>query len=227
MKRHSSLKTTIATLCAWLCLWPVWASAVSFDEILEYDEAFRVSATALDERSIEVRWDIAPEHYLYHNKFLRFETTTPGVTLGEPLIPAGKKEFDALLGEEVIKFHGRIAVTLPLSSVPPGTASVDLEIQSQGCLENVLCYPPTVQRVSVDLPADAGIARSSLASVFGDGNSVPAASLIRPDEKEPALQPDDAFRFEAIALSAETALVRFTAQEGYYLYVDKFAFRVI
>ena len=38
--------------------------------------------------------------------------------------------------------------------------------------------------------------------------------------------PTSAFVYEAIGLSAETVLVRITAQPGYYLYRDKFSFRV-
>ena len=41
------------------------------------------------------------------------------------------------------------------------------------------------------------------------------------------MRPDEAFVYEAIGLSPETILVRFTAQPGYYLYRDKFAFRVV
>src|SRR5690606_14504986 len=41
-----------------------------------------------------------------------------------------------------------------------------------------------------------------------------------------ALPPDAAFVYESIGLDAATALVRFTAQPGYYLYRDQFAFRV-
>ena len=41
------------------------------------------------------------------------------------------------------------------------------------------------------------------------------------------MQPEEAFVYESIGYSADTALVRFTAQPGYYLYVDKFEFRLI
>ena len=45
--------------------------------------------------------------------------------------------------------------------------------------------------------------------------------------QEPALPADQAFVYEAIGLSSETILVRFTSQPGYYLYRDKLAFRVL
>jgi thiol:disulfide interchange protein DsbD len=42
-----------------------------------------------------------------------------------------------------------------------------------------------------------------------------------------ALPPEQAFVYESIGESADTALVRFTVQPGYYLYLDKFDFRII
>lgn len=204
---------------------PLTGTAIEFDEIREYGDAFRISAHALSRDLIEVRWDIEPDYYLYNNKFLEFTTDTPGVVIGEPLIPPGEKKYDELLGEEVIKFHGSLTISLPLDPVPSGLQSLTLNVRSQGCLENVLCYPPTLQVLTVGLPAAAGAEpAASLSALFGDPLVMNAPG---PIESAQALQPEDAFTYEAIGLSAETILVRFTAQPGYYLYVDKFAFRMV
>ena len=69
-----------------------------------------------------------------------------------------------------------------------------------------------------DLPAKDG-------SVDPD-NDFEMSWLVESDSN-PALQPEEAFVYEAIGLSAETALVRFTVEPGYYLYRDKFEFRVL
>jgi len=45
-------------------------------------------------------------------------------------------------------------------------------------------------------------------------------------DKGAALQPDQAFVFEALALDASQLLLRFTPQPGYYLYKDMFQFQV-
>ncbi|NND45113.1 MAG: protein-disulfide reductase DsbD [Xanthomonadales bacterium] len=211
------------------------AGAVGFDEVLPYDQAYQISASAPSRDMVEVRWQIGPDYYLYNNKFLQFETTTPGVTLGAPLAPPGKKQYDELLGEEVVKYHDFVRITVPLDAVPAGTERVALQVQSQGCLEAVLCYPPTTQHVSVTLPPAPAAAGASLASAFEAQGSAASVSLPgdrlglaeEPSGKAEALAPDDAFVYEAIGLSAETALVRFTVQPGYYLYVDQFAFRVV
>ncbi|MEM1411395.1 MAG: protein-disulfide reductase DsbD [Pseudomonadota bacterium] len=211
------------------------AHAIEPDEVREYGDVFAISAEAASADRITVRWTIADDYYLYNNRFLRFRSGTQGVELGDPLIPEGKKEFDELLGEEVIKFTGSLAIDVPLASVPAGTEQVTLNIRSQGCLEGVLCYPPTEQAVIVDLP-DPALA-PSLAAAPAAASAPVASSAASPlDEllggalnvaKDPALPPDEAFRYEAIAQDAGTVLVRFTAAPGYYLYVDNFAFRVV
>ncbi len=202
------------------------ARAIEFDEVRNFEDVFVISATAPAMDRLEVHWKIADGYYLYNNKFLKFMTATEGVVLGEPEVPAGKISFDDLLGEEVEKFHHELTIALPLVSVAPGVEAVQLKVRSQGCLENELCYPPTEQLLIVSLPRDAlkadpvsGLSDSLLAR---KGQS---HSLLDVDEP-PALPPEEAFVFESIGYSADTALVRFTAQPGYYLYRDRFEFRV-
>ncbi len=228
---------------------PLLVNALEFDEIKEFGEVFKISAQANNRQLIEVSWDIAEGYYLYNNKFLRFETETTGVVLGEPKIPEGERKFDELLGEEVVKYHDRLTIGVPLESVPAGLNFMSLKVRSQGCLENVLCYPPTEQILLVSLPAavlepvvkpesepalpepepsileqDLSEPASSLVDLFNPPNAVLGQDAAN---NQPALSADEAFVYEAIGLSADTILVRFTAQDGYYLYRDKFAFRVV
>jgi len=208
-----------------LLIGPLLATALEFDEIREFGEVFEISAQATSRERIEVSWEIADGYYLYNNKFLTFKTETPSVVLGVPEIPEGEREFDDLLGEDVIKYHGRFTVGVLLELVPPGVDMISLKVRSQGCLEDVLCYPPTTQLLVVNLPPPAQVpVAASITDVFNQ----PIAGLGQdPVNKEPALPADEAFVYEAIGLSVDTILVRFTAQPGYYLYRDKFAFRVV
>jgi len=203
------------------------ASAIEFDEVRNFEDVFVISGNAPTRNSLEVRWEIAEDYYLYNNKFLRFTSASDGVVLGEPEIPRGEIKFDDLLGEEVEKYHKELTVTLPLESVPAGVEAVQLKVRSQGCLENELCYPPTEQLLIVSLPRESALAPevSGLSENSLSGLSR-THSLLAPEEP-PALQPEEAFIYESIGYSADTALVRFTAQPGYYLYVDKFQFRLI
>jgi len=196
------------------------AAAIEFDEVRDFDEVFVISASAPARDRIEVRWTIEDGYYLYNNQFLRFTAATEGVDLGVPQLPPGKISYDELLGEEVEKYHRELVVTLPLLSLPAGVETIQLRTRSQGCLEDELCYPPTEQQVTVKLPA-AGIPGQP---VTGGPLGLDPASGVFGTRAETALAPEQAFVYEAIAYDARTALVRFTAQPGYYLYADKFEF---
>lgn len=231
MMKYKKFKGWFNLLLTALCLTgsPL-ATALEFEDIKEFGEVFQVTAKASNRQRIEVNWKIADGYYLYNNKFLKFKTETAGVVIGEAEIPYGKPEFDELLGEEVIKFHDHLAVSLPLESVAPGVELVSLKVRSQGCMADVFCYPPTEQLLVVNLPPQAErlipAAPSQAAATLADAFNPPSAGQ---DDvySEPALRADEAFVYEAIGLSADTVLVRFTAQPGYYLYRDKLAFRVL
>jgi thiol:disulfide interchange protein DsbD len=217
---------TIARALALLALLAGPAAAIDFDDVRDFGEVFAISASAPERNLIEVRWDIEEDYYLYNNRFLRFTPADERVRLGDPVLPTGEISFDDLLGEEVEKYRGELVVSLPVAELPAGLDAVELRVRSQGCLDKVLCYPPTEQIVSVSLPpgalAPAGTSANPLSGLPGAPS--PGADLL--GKRDAALAPEEAFVYEAIALDADTALVRFTAQPGYYLYADKFSFRV-
>jgi thiol:disulfide interchange protein DsbD len=199
------------------------ATAIDFDEVRDFDEVFVISAAAPARDRIEVSWAIEEGYYLYNNRFLQFKAATEGVVLGEPQVPPGKVSFDELLGEEVEKYHSALTVTLPVVSLPPGVEVVELQVRSQGCLEDELCYPPTAQQVAVRLPP--GLALPGQPEPTAWIGTAAAPGLLGGAD-DAALPPEQAFVYEAIGFDAGTALVRFTARPGYYLYRDKFEFTV-
>ena len=221
------MRKILAVICTLgALLFSAVVPAIDFDEVRDFEDVFVISGSAPGRDRIEISWKIADDYYLYNNKFLTFKSASDAVVLGEPRVPRGEIKFDDLLGEEVEKYHNQLTVTVPLVSVAPGVQAVQLRVRSQGCLENVLCYPPTEQLLLVSLPQDL-TASSPLSGLVE--NPLTATAQMDPllaDPAGPALQPDEAFVYEAIGLSAETALVRFTARPGYYLYLDKFEFRV-
>ncbi len=201
--------------------------ALEFDQVRDFEDVFVISAQAPSRDRVEVSWKIEDDYYLYNNKFLRFKSASDGVVLGEPSVPQGDIEFDDLLGEEVEKYHDKLTVTVPLVSIAPGVEAVELRVRSQGCWENILCYPPTEQVLLVSLPQD--LATSDPLSVLVDN---PLAGMPQSDSvmgllNKQALLPEQAFVYESIGENIDTALVRFTVQPGYYLYLDKFNFRIM
>ena len=119
-------------------------------KLLPPEEAFRFSARAVDARTIEARFDIADGYYLYRDKF-GFEAGPVDLGVGAPVLPAGVRKHDAFFGD-VETYRGRVVVRVPLARGTPGQAFV-LKAASQGCADAGVCYPPSVQQVSLALPA--------------------------------------------------------------------------
>ncbi len=225
---------------------PATAAAIEPQDVRQYGDVFVISGFAPDRSAIQVSWVIEPDYYLYNNEFLGFTSATPGVELGDPIIPRGTVMYDDLLREEVEKYTGELTVEIPIRSIQPDVHAMQLRVRSQGCLESVLCYPPTTQVVLIGFPPQPQPVQAAAAAGPKSDQSAEPADPFEPTaggalsglvdnplaglgeaDSAPALQPDEAFKYEAIGLSAETALVRFTIEPGYYLYRDKFSFRVL
>jgi thiol:disulfide interchange protein len=129
---------------------PGAAGVLGGDEqrFLPVEDAFRLSARALDDHTLEVRFDVADGYYLYRDK-LAF-AVEPGGRLAAPL-PSGLRKHDRWFGD-VETYRGQLVVRLALPAGRAGQSLV-LKTDSQGCADAGLCYPPTVQQVRLTLPA--------------------------------------------------------------------------
>jgi thioredoxin:protein disulfide reductase len=131
------------------------AWAVSPDELLEPEKAFRISARALDERSVEVEFKIAKGYYMYRDRF-SFASAS-GEPLGEAEIPRGVVKEDPFFGKTET-FRDLVRIRVPLSAQEIEKRSVELKVTSQGCSDKGVCYTPLEQTVRVDL-SQAGLPR--------------------------------------------------------------------
>jgi thiol:disulfide interchange protein DsbD len=134
--------------------WLALATLAHAAEPLDPEKAFRFSASALDEKTIEARWDIAPNYYLYRHK-IAFRAE--GAQLGEAALPKGTEYDDEFFGR-VETYRGVLTIRIP---VLQGGGSILLLADSQGCQEDGICYPPMTQQARVLLaaastPAGAG-----------------------------------------------------------------------
>ena len=120
-------------------------------KLLPPEQAFRLSARALDPSTIEARFDVADGYYLYRDK-LRF-SVSPG-SAAPAVLPPGKAKHDEFFGDVEI-YRGVVAVRLPIASVGPGQV-LTLSADSQGCADAGVCYPPTREQVQLTLPERAG-----------------------------------------------------------------------
>ena len=119
-------------------------------DLLPAEQAFRFSARALDDHTLEARFTIADGYYLYRDK-VKFAVTPDGPVLGSVELPAGKVKTDEFFGK-VETYRGTLVVKLPMSGAAAGQ-TVMLAADSQGCADVGVCYPPTRQKVNLPLPA--------------------------------------------------------------------------
>jgi thiol:disulfide interchange protein DsbD len=115
--------------------------------LLPPQEAFRFSARALDERTLEARFSVVDGYYLYRDK-MRF-ALEPGMTDITVTLPPGKVKEDQFFGK-VETYRGDVVVRVPLSQA--AARSVVLVADSQGCADAGVCYPATRQKVTLAVP---------------------------------------------------------------------------
>ncbi len=151
-------------------------AAVNEADLLEPEKAFRMSTRAVDDRTVEVKFDIADGYYLYRERF-KFEAE-PGiggasVKFGTPDFPAGVKKKDEFFGE-VETYRKQLIVLLPVEKTGGGN-TLKLVVTSQGCADVGVCYVPMQTRASVKL-AGAGSGTSSVPAVTQGPELVPPSS---------------------------------------------------
>ena len=151
--------------------------AVSEADLLEPEKAFRMSTRAVDDRTVEVSFAIAPGYYLYRERF-KFEAE-PGLggaafRLGTPDFPQGVRKKDEFFGE-VETYRGKVTVLLPVERLGSGGDTLKLAVTSQGCADVGVCYVPMQTKASIKLAA-GGSAASSGPSITQGPDSVPASS---------------------------------------------------
>jgi len=192
------------------------APALARQEVMPPQDVFRYQVEATAD-AIVVNWDIEPGYYLYKSR-MSFAVDDASITLGEPDFPAGELHSDEFFGEQTI-FRNRITVRIPFTSTSATARNVELLINSQGCADYGLCYPPQNWTASVRIPGAANA--SGLPAEFG---SRPDRTLFggatSPDEPLPL---DEAFVPGVIAIDPFTLEIRWEIAPGYYLYRHSFA----
>jgi thiol:disulfide interchange protein DsbD len=163
-------------------------------------QAYRYEAIAGSD-SVTVRWKIEPGYYLYKKK-MSYASKSPGVSLGEAVLPAGLPHTDEYFGTQEI-YRDDIVVRIPV--LKRDTDQLELEIRSQGCADLGLCYPPQVWSTLISFPSA----------------NAPSKSLF-----EKPLPADQAFRPEIEIVDPFHLRVRWTIADGYYLYRHTLSARV-
>lgn len=137
--------------------------AITEDDLLDPQQAFKFSARVLNANTIEVRYQVAEGYYLYRDKF-KFEVSPAGIALGAPQLPPGKVKQDEFFGR-VETYRHEVIITLPLERTNPNPQAVTLKAISQGCADAGVCYPPLEQKTELKLLAETPRIPVGVASV--------------------------------------------------------------
>jgi thiol:disulfide interchange protein DsbD len=131
--------------------------AAGIDDLLEPEKAFRMTVSALDATTVEVRFAIAEGYYMYRERF-RF-AVDPGSKgkLGAPQYPLGTRKKDEFFGE-VETYRKNVAIRLPVENVE---GPLHLTVTSQGCADVGVCYVPMDSKATIQL---AGFSAPSAAA---------------------------------------------------------------
>jgi thiol:disulfide interchange protein DsbD len=140
------------------------------EEPLPPEQAFRFSARVVDARTIEARWEITDQYYMYRDKF---KFALEGGTLGTPQYPPGKMKEDENFGNVEV-YRKEVKILLPVEASGP----VTLKAVSQGCWDGGICYPPINQDAKLTM---VGAASPAAAVAPAPSGRIPSPAQARGD----------------------------------------------
>ncbi len=196
---------------------------IAEDELLDPNDAFAVQMQAAADSRIEVSWKIAPGYYLYRDR-IRFSTDTPGISLGNPVLPEGKIKDDEFFGKIAI-YRDTVTVSIPVTRAAGSPAQFELKAVSQGCADIGVCYPPHTQTAQLALASSAATDSGNPGGVLGALGSIGNKLGLLPADDD-FLEPDVAFQVDVYEEAGNRLRVHWVIAEGYYLYRDKLSIKL-
>ncbi len=137
-------------------------------DFLPVEQAYQLNVLT-SAAGLALQWRIADGYYLYHHGFkVRIDGRDVSADL---IIPRGISKHDELFGEVEV-YYAAVTLELPLTSPAPLT----LDVQSQGCADAGLCYPPHEQRFTVD-PSSGAVAQAAPAAASQQPAAAAEASI--------------------------------------------------
>ncbi|NWG86589.1 MAG: protein-disulfide reductase DsbD [Hydrogenophilaceae bacterium] len=187
------------------------------EDLLEPEQAFRVSARLVDNANLEMQFQVAKGYALYKEKF---KFTADGATLGAPAIPKGQIKDDEYFGKvETLRDSFKVRIPVSYAGTPK---PFKFTAVYQGCADAGVCYPPqetsfNLQPVAAAAPAPGFQPLASLKQLAGELAG-----------GEPELLPaDQAFKLSLSPAGNNAVTARFDLAKSYYLYRDKIKFSVV
>ena len=127
-------------------------------EFLPVDKAFKVEAALVDATHAQLRFTVAPGHYLYRE---RIQLLAPVAETAQLTLPPGETKDDPNFGPQQVFHHDTVA-DVAFAAAAPAT----LQVRYQGCSEKGLCYPPQTKSLTLDTVAASAPGSAATASAI-------------------------------------------------------------
>ncbi|MES9834292.1 MAG: protein-disulfide reductase DsbD [Candidatus Thiodiazotropha sp. DIVDIV] len=154
------------------------------DELLEPDEAYKLTASVEDGTHIRLYWSIADGTYLYQDKIRLALKQNDTALLGQIELPQAEIKQDSIRPDgtigDVAVYHNEVDLTVPLVRNSIDAGEVVVEANYQGCAEIGVCYPPISKQFTLSLPgisdAQAEESTSALSNTSSSATQEPLQS---------------------------------------------------
>jgi thiol:disulfide interchange protein DsbD len=145
-------------------------------EVLEPDKAFSLEVGAIDVRTLNAHFTIAPGHYLYRER-ITFQLQDGGTTtIGSVELPPGELKQDPNFGEMLV-FHDSFDGKVLLDHAGHAPGSITLLASYQGCSEQGLCYAPIKKTLKINLTGDGGVSTGGVSETDRIGDLLRGGKL--------------------------------------------------
>lgn len=130
---------SIATVHAFGSLQELGASLLGNEpELLQANKAFAFSYETDGQGQLILSWEIAPEYYLYQDKFA-IKVIEGSATIGYLRLPPATEKMDPVFNKYVQAYYDSFSAPVSITSL---SDTVKLQITFQGCANVGVCYPP-------------------------------------------------------------------------------------
>ncbi|MDB4428411.1 protein-disulfide reductase DsbD family protein, partial [Porticoccaceae bacterium] len=123
-----------------------WATQLTNPEFVPVEQAYNLYVVVEDQRLL-FNWTIRDGYYLYRDRF-KFGSMDSSATLAAPQFGSGLVKWDDYFEKELEVYYQQTSIALPFTTE---ATQLSLKIESQGCADAGLCYPPYKQWLEIDL----------------------------------------------------------------------------
>ncbi|MDE0875408.1 MAG: protein-disulfide reductase DsbD [Porticoccaceae bacterium] len=135
-------------------------------------------AIEIKESELILNWSIVEGYYLYRDRF-NFSAVDATSQLEAPIFETGKRKWDDFFEKELEVYYTTTSIVLPYKAE---SDQMEIQIESQGCADAGLCYPPYKQWLTVDfLSGKVEISNTPSAAAQA---AMQGGSIINPRQQE-------------------------------------------